>query len=63
MAEHYHIEVTVGSGAANNVAPEGVCDGVPIRGTEASRRGAEFTVADGKNILNKGERVVRGVTT
>lgn len=44
------------SGYVDNVMPPSILEEHPIRKPEGSRRGQKYTVADGKEIPNMGER-------
>ena len=48
--------MTVDSGASETVAPPEAAVGVPITDSPASLRGAEYEVANGVAIPNKGEK-------
>ena len=54
--------ITVDSGAIDSVIPTRVASAVPVRETEASRRGLKYRAAHGTSITNKGERKLRGYT-
>ena len=49
------LSVTVDSGAAESVVPEGQCEQCPTRDTEKSMAGVSYLAADGTKILNMGE--------
>ena len=44
------VPVTVDSGAIDSVIPKRIAKGVPIRQTEASRRGLKYRAANGTSI-------------
>ena len=50
------------SGAAENVVPTDMATHIPLKETEASKKGQVFSTADGGVLANIGERVVPMVT-
>lgn len=56
------ISAIMDSGAAESVAPPGLASHIPLRESEASRRGQVYHTADGTKIPNLGERVVQTET-
>ena len=50
--------ITVDSGAAESVIPQGLMSQFPTKETEESRRGQRFEAANGAIIENQGQRVV-----
>ena len=56
------LKITVDSGASDSVGPLGLAPGVPRRETEVSKRGLEYTVANGGKVVNKGEKEVPMIT-
>ena len=56
------VPVTVDSGAIDSVIPARVASAVPVRETEASKRGLKYRAANGTSIVNKGERKLQGYT-
>ena len=56
------VPVTVDSGAIDSVIPKRVAKGVPVKQTEASRRGLKYRAANGTSIANEGEKSLRGYT-
>ena len=60
--EWERVPVTVDSGAIDSVIPKGVAQSVPVKETEASRRGLKYRAANGTSIANEGERSLKGYT-
>ena len=54
--EWIQLEVTVDSGACVSVMPTNICEGIGILQNDLSRAGAQYEVANGATILNRGER-------
>ena len=54
--------VTLDSGAFDSVIPKRLAQGVPVKQTEASRRGLKYRAANGTTIVNEGEKDLRGYT-
>ena len=52
--------VTVDSGAYNAVGPPQVGTHFPIKHAEASKKGKNYTAANGSTIKNYGQRVITG---
>ncbi len=52
------IELTIDSGAGNNVAPNSVFPWIPLQANEKSRLGRYYITANGKKVYVLGEKVV-----
>ena len=57
------VPVTVDSGAYDSVMPFEMAQGVPIKQTEASKRGLSYRAANGTRVRNQGERNLKGYTS
>ena len=55
-------EAVMDSGAAENVVPTDMATHIPLKETEASKKGQVFSTADGGVLANIGERVVPMIT-
>ena len=60
--EWERVPVTLDSGAVDSVIPRRLAKGVPVKQTEASRRGLRYRAANGTAIINEGERSLSGYT-
>ena len=49
-------------GAIDSVIPPQLASSIPVRSTEASRKGLKYRAANGMSILNKGQRDIKGYT-
>lgn len=56
------IRVQVDSGAFDWVTPKSTAASIPIKETESSKKGMNYVAANGTEIKNFGEKVVKGVS-
>ena len=56
------MEIAVDSGASETVIPTDALPHIDLASSESSRRGVTYKVANGQEIPNLGQKVIRGVT-
>ena len=63
VGAHQSMEITIDSGAAENVMPERVAPNVPVQYSEEQAAGVVYTAANGDVMPNRGKKLVPFTTS